>query len=61
MSVLEFPMHRVKGDDAAKAAFNRYSALQKAWAQCPALANDPRFTAMRDEARAAFRDAFGVS
>lgn len=44
----------------ANAAFMRYSALQKAWASCPSLEDDPRFVAMRDEAHRRFQEAFGV-
>lgn len=46
---------------SAQEAFAAYAALQKAWAAHPPLENDPRFVAMRDEAYAAFRQAFEVA
>lgn len=39
-------------------AYQAYTALQKAWADCPALADDPRFAAMRNEAYDDFRRLF---
>ena len=54
------PQSPIIAEATANAAFMRYSALQKAWASCPSLEEDPRFAAMRDEAHAAFRRAFEV-
>ena len=44
----------------ADEAFTRYSALLKAARDCPALASDMRFQAMRSESYRAFRRAFEV-
>lgn len=44
----------------ADEAFNRYSALKRAWRDCPSLEADPRFVALRDEAYAKFEAAFEV-
>lgn len=45
----------------ADEAFTRYAALRKAERDCPALAADTRFQALRGDAYVAFRLAFEVS
>lgn len=54
------PIIHYRGKQADE-AFTRYSALLKAARDCPALASDMRFQAMRSESYSAFRRAFEVA
>lgn len=57
---MKTPVIHCNGTQADE-AFNRYSALKKAAALCPALEADARFVAMQDEAYAKFCVCFEAS